>query len=326
MGRPTVKQIFYTILAAAVMVGGCTKSQREGWEKRFERLGGEEKSAAPVDTLNAESFALGRDRQDMLALQVAVAKMQQIAEVLEFPAELQASPDRQVSIRAPIRGKITQLPVKLGSRVEKNALLAIIENPQNLGQKYRVRAPMRGVVTRRRVSPGEWVSDGAELMQLINNEQIDGVIRLYEDELARVEIGQPVTFICQGQQARGRIYYIAPTLDARTRTVEARAVLNNPAGRLKTHAYATARIQVGKKIALVVPQSAVLHQDTRFIVFVRKGDQFEKRYIEPGLSTQGWVEIRSGLKEGEYVVTQGAFELKNLQFTSKGGEEEEDEE
>ena len=82
------------------------------------------------------------------------------------------------------------------------------------------------------------------------------------------------------------------------------------------------RIIVGEKNGLVVPNSALLHEEDHFIVFVQKGDQFEKRLVEPGVRSGEEVEIVDGLEDGEKVVTSGAYQLKNIAFSSAPAEED----
>ncbi|MGH7454620.1 MAG: efflux RND transporter periplasmic adaptor subunit, partial [bacterium] len=247
---------------------------------------------------------------------------QKIDDILETPAELVANPNHVASINAPMSGRITVLNVNLGSRVERNSIVAVIQNPENLGQKYEVRAPFAGIVTGRPVNLDEWIESGTQIMVIANYATMDGVIRLYADELRRVKIGQEVILDCNGLTAKGKITMISPFLDPDTRTAEARATFVNPQNQLKANAYATAQIIVDQKEALVAPKSAILPEDLEFIVFVQTSDRFEKRLIETGIQQNDVVEILNGLHEGEVVVSQGAYQLKNINFSSATVEEE----
>lgn len=318
-----IQKSFFAIIFFA-LVFGCTENQREGWEKRFESALGEPAQEAKAGTLNANNFAMANDKQEMIGLETTLADFRQIDDVLELPSELQANPNSIVSISAPLRGRISVLNVSLGSPVEQNAVVAVIENPENLGQKLPIRAPIRGVVSKRPANAGEWVEEGANLLEITDYTTLVGVIRIYEDELGKVAPGQEVVFTCNGLTAKGQISYISSALDPDTRTAEARAIVSNPGGRLKANAYASAQITISRKNALVISKSALLPEDTEFIVFVQAGERFEKRLVEIGIQQNGLVEISSGLSVGERVVSKGAFQLKNINFSSAAGEEDEE--
>jgi multidrug efflux pump subunit AcrA (membrane-fusion protein) len=315
------KLIYLGFLIYAFLLG-CTEHQRNGWENRVEGILGETTQVAKADTLNPNRFALAEDKQELIELKMATANKQKIDDILEAPAELVTNPNHVASVNAPMSGRITVLNVNLGSRVERNSILAVIQNPENLGQKYEVRAPLGGIVTGRSVHADEWIESGTQIMVIANYATMDGVIRLYEDELRSIKIGQEVIFDCNGLTAKGKITVISPFLDPDTRTAEARATFVNPQNQLKANAYATAQIIVDQKEALVAPKSAILPEDLELIVFVQSGDRFEKRFVETGIQQNGLVEILSGLNEGEVVVSQGAYQLKNINFSSAAVEEE----
>lgn len=319
------KEILSTIVLSLALLA-CTERQREGWEKRVEKISGEERRKAQGDTLNPSNFTLPEETQGLIGLETAVVTRQMIEDVLEVPAEIVPSPNNVASINAPMSGRITSLSVNLGSAVEKGAVIAVIENPQSLGQRFEVRSPLSGVVTMRAVNAGEWIESAKEMIDIIDYSTLHGVIRLYPDEQSRVRVGQAVEFESDGMIARGRLFILFPSVDPGTRTIEARAEISNPKGILKANSFATARILMRKKEAYVVPESALLHEEAHHTVFVKEGERFEKRSVEVGIRRNGLAEILGGLKAGDVVVSKGAYELKNKTFTSKGGEEGEEHE
>ncbi|HDL18817.1 MAG TPA: efflux RND transporter periplasmic adaptor subunit [Bacteroidetes bacterium] len=314
--------IFLMLISVAFI--SCTKKQRQGWEKRAEKITGEQEKTAPVaDTLNTNKFTLTDQNRRFLDLETTVVKKQPIADAIEVPAVTRPHPNHFVSIKAPIQGWIRELAVDPGSEVKENTVVAIIENPQNLGQRLQVRSPISGVVNKRPVNKNEWVENGAGLMEIIDYSALQGIMQLYPDEQSKVRIGQQVEFFRKGWSAKGRIQFISPTADPSTGSVEARADIANANRRIEANVPITARITIGEKTGLVVPNSALLHEEDHFIVFVRKGGQFEKRLVETGIRTNKMVEIVSGVTENEKVVTRGAYQLKNMAFSSAPTSEEE---
>jgi Cu(I)/Ag(I) efflux system membrane fusion protein len=128
-----------------------------------------------------------------------------------------------------------------------------------------------------------------------------------------VKVGDPATVSLPyqpGRTFRGRVTYINPTLDEKSRTVKARIELANPSGLLKPDMYA--EIDFGGSLGrgVAVPDSAVMGTGEREIVFVAKGEGvFEPREVETGLKVRGLFEIRRGVAAGEKVVTGANFLL-----------------
>lgn len=315
------------VLVSCLMLVSCTKHQREGWEKRAEKITGEENKAQTeqADTLSASNFSLTKERQELIGIETTPVKFQSIENVIELPAEIIPDPNKSVEIRSPISGQLAEVRVNFGSTVKKGEILAVIENPQSPGQKMEVHSPLTGMVAQRNINAGEWVESGNELMDLVDYSSLYGVIRLFPDEQDKVKVGQAVEFATEEETIHSSISLILPSIDVATRTLEARAAIRNEGFKLPVHAFATAKIVIGRKKALVVPASALIHEEAQHSVFVKEDDRFEKRTVEIGIKHNGLAEVLSGLRAGEVVVSQGAYQLKNITFTSKGPEEGEHE-
>jgi len=126
-----------------------------------------------------------------------------------------------------------------------------------------------------------------------------------------------------GKVFQGKITYIYPYVDAKTRTTKVRLVFDNADLLLKPDMFAELTIKADKRMnVLVIPAEAVIRSGTRNQVFVVKGKgKFEPRLVELGLSSEGLVEVLQGLKHGEKVVTSAQFlidsESKLLEATAK---------
>ena len=136
-------------------------------------------------------------------------------------------------------------------------------------------------------------------------------ITIYEYEAGLVSEGMPVqvdTLAYPGQTFQGRIVSITPLLEAATRTLKARALVENPGGKLKLEMFANARIdyELGEKLA--VPEDAVMHAGARDIVYVvDPNGYFEPKTVKLGAKAQGYYEVLQGLTAGEDVVTSANF-------------------
>ena len=136
-------------------------------------------------------------------------------------------------------------------------------------------------------------------------------ITIYEYEAGLVKEGLAVqvdTLAYPGQTFPGRIVSITPLLEAATRTLKARALVENPQGKLKLEMFANARIDYDLGEKLAVPEDAVMHAGTRNIVYIADPNgYFTPRTVTLGAKAQGYYEVLQGLAAGEDVVTSANF-------------------
>jgi multidrug efflux pump subunit AcrA (membrane-fusion protein) len=136
-------------------------------------------------------------------------------------------------------------------------------------------------------------------------------VTVYEYEAAMVKEGMTVSVDAPAYPGRifqGRIVSIAPVLEAATRTLKARALVDNPDGLLKLEMFVNVRISCDLGEKLAVPEEAVMHAGTRNIVFIADPNgYFTPRTVTLGAKAQGYYEVLQGLTAGEEVVTSGNF-------------------
>jgi cobalt-zinc-cadmium efflux system membrane fusion protein len=130
--------------------------------------------------------------------------------------------------------------------------------------------------------------------------------------LGSVRIGDAVDISTDAypEVFHGRISYLASALDPTTRTLQARIVTENPTHKLKKDMYVTATVRAGAVAnALLVPEAAVLRDDQNqpFVYLQTGANQFARRLVTAGDSSNGRTQITSGLSEGERVVGDGSL-------------------
>ena len=174
-------------------------------------------------------------------------------------------------------------------------------------------APASGVVTRLGVRSGMEVKPNSNLYTIADLSRVWVLANVYEYELPWLELGQQALVelsYLPGKAIQGELTYIAPFLDPKTRTAEVRLELDNSAGRLKPEMFANIVIAGSPRPdALAIPSAAVLRSGRRTVAVVALGEgRFEPRDIELGLdSGDGWLEVRSGLSDGEEIVISSQF-------------------
>lgn len=177
-------------------------------------------------------------------------------------------------------------------------------------------APLSGEAVERLCAPGQLIQAGQTQCFTISNMKTVWVLaNVYEDQLAYVHVGDPVTIKTDAYPDvfHGRISFMGAALDPTSRTLQARIDTANPQGKLKKDMYVTATVVAGKiSNALLVPDSAVLRDaENEPFVYVEAGpDRFARRQVKVGASDAGKTQIVSGLKPGERVAGDGSLFLQ----------------
>lgn len=154
-----------------------------------------------------------------------------------------------------------------------------------------------------------------DMLHIADLNQVWVEAAVYESEIPLLVPGQKAELeldYLPGENLEGEVAFIYPYLDKKAQANNVRLIFDNRAGTLKPDMSATVRIFAPAiEEALAVPSEAVLHSGTRDIVFVARGDgTFDPREVKAGIeSDDGFVQIVSGLFDGERVVVSGQFLL-----------------
>lgn len=174
-------------------------------------------------------------------------------------------------------------------------------------------SPVSGVVVEKNVVQGQSVTPGMPLMTVADLSTVWVTAELRESDAGSVRQGSPASIELSafpGQRIEGRVSYVYPTLQTEARTIKARIVLPNPGGRIKPGMYATVRMTTPMATALTAPASAVIQTGDRTYVFVEQsGRQLIPRDVRLGRRGGDYVEVLSGVRAGERVVTSAQFLL-----------------
>jgi membrane fusion protein, copper/silver efflux system len=192
------------------------------------------------------------------------------------------------------------------------SLLADIERTREVPLTFTWTAPRNGIVLERNVVPGMRVMPGEVLFRIADHTAVWALIDVAERDLGAIAAGQSVAVRARSYPDKtftGKVALVYPHLMASTRTVRVRVELPNQDGLLLPDMYAEAEIETGNaKPVLAVPEDAVIDSGDRRLVILDRGEgRFEPRAVEVGRRGAGYAEIRSGIAEGDVVVTSANF-------------------
>jgi membrane fusion protein, copper/silver efflux system len=211
--------------------------------------------------------------------------------------------------------------------VRKLLLLGIdrsqIESITTAAPTFVMRAPISGTIVQNQALRGSAVNPGDVLYSVGTLDDVWITGDIYEDELARVHVGQKleaVTTAYPDQVFRGIIARISPNVDPNTHTLQIRCQVANPDLRLKPQMLAVVKIVVEPGQALIVPLIAVVFETDDYFAYVDAGDdRIERRKVVIGSwNQQGYARVISGLSPGDRVVTTQTLQVDELWHEAHG--------
>jgi RND family efflux transporter MFP subunit len=184
-----------------------------------------------------------------------------------------------------------------------------------------LRAPIAGVLNSMAAGPGEVVAADQAVFTVLNPETVwieasipeSGVALLSKAKDATVELpGEPGRFMPITGEGRGQLLSLGLEVDAATRTVPLIYETTNREGQFRVGQNVTLHVETARvDETLAVPESAFIEEGDQLVAFVQvSGETFEKREIKAGISDTGFVQVLDGIKEGERVVTKGAYAIR----------------
>lgn len=204
-----------------------------------------------------------------------------------------------------------------------SGVAAQVARTRRLDPFITVTAPLSGVLTDRKINVGELADPSKELFTLADLSRVWVVADIYERDIPKVRIGQPVKLTLDSLAGRvfpGRVSYLASELDPQTRTLQLRAVVPNGNQQLKPDMFARVEVMVGDSGMLSVPRTALQRNGDFTYAYVPVGPhRYEERQVEVGMDDGQYVQIAHGLKSGEKVVIRGTLALQGEAIKTAGG-------
>jgi cobalt-zinc-cadmium efflux system membrane fusion protein len=230
---------------------------------------------AQTDLITAQNTVRAND----IALHAVRNRLRILGKTEEEIASLEAQPTQKLDtvaiVTAPVRGTITQRQIGVGQYINSEAAGATI--------------------------PVYTISDLSTVYLIANVREVDAPL-MHVGLLLEVHV-----LAYPGRVFKGKVSYVAPSIDPNTHRLPVRADVENPDGALKPGMFANFSIITGEaSMAPAIPQEAIVYEGERARVWVAgDGDTLGLREIRTGRISEGMVEVPTGLSPGEKVVTSG---------------------
>lgn len=271
---------------------------------------------AKLQPLASEGIASGRSiLEQQSARETAQAAFQSACETARIQAAQRAL--KADTLAAHARRRTSVARERLGSLIGEAHDDAMMGEAKEALSLWRLKAPIAGTVEELPIAASERVTSSTSLMTIADTTSLWvhaeirdrdwGALTLMPGQKVRVEPSA-----LPGQFLTGEVVYVGRMQGAETRAVPIVVRIANEHDRLRPGMFARVFLPEGElREVLAVPTSAFVQHERRQFVFVEKSPGvFHDIDVVPGLHNTDWVEIKDGLKNGERVVTRGAFALK----------------
>ena len=182
-------------------------------------------------------------------------------------------------------------------------------------KESRVISPIDGVIAKRYVKAGNMAKEFGDLFYIVNQDELHGIVHLPEQQLTSLKLGQEAQIFSNQQSNQtidAKVLRISPIVDPQSGTFKVTLAVPNENARLKAGMFTRVELKYDThENVITVPYSALINQDNKQALYVIEGTNANRREVTIGYREGDAVEIVSGIKPGDQVVTRGHQNLKD---------------
>lgn len=265
--------------------------------------------------IRAKKEALSRKvLEKIVPVRVVQPQRREIFEKIRASGSIQAQ--TEVLLVPKVSGKIIRNLVQMGSPVRKGNIVSII-NRDEVGYEfkpYEIRSDGKGVVSRILLNPGASVNPATPIMAIVDIDTVKAVMAVDELKIRFVRVGLAVQLKMAAYPDdvfTAKVTAISPIANPQTRAIDIEITVPNPGYRLKPGMYAEMEMVQNRRSGLMLPIAAVVDRGGQKFVFSVAADRARMEPVVTGAINGDEIEIVSGLRGSENIVSSGADRLEN---------------
>lgn len=257
------------------------------------------------------------------ALLVQIDDSNQLAELASDQAQLRLAASNLHRTRKLIATRAASQSLLDSDLASYQVDRAAIKNIQATLNKLAIRAPFSGYLGIRQVNVGQYLTPGTKIVDLQSWSPLYANFTLPQSDLRNIQVGTPVqleTDALPGQTFSGKVTALGSSINSSTRQIDVQATIDNPKNQLRPGLFGQLTVvRKQEENVLVIPVSAISYNTFGDYVYLIKKEKKAgktqevavQQVVKPGKQRDGMVEILSGLKPGDQVVTAGQVKLVN---------------
>ena len=299
-----IRYLVFVLVAAGLVYGGYRMLTPATTKTTATEKAEKEERSDSVVLSDAKIAAAG--------IELAKASSGVLRDSLMLNGMVQPNQEALVQVTPRFPGIVREVRKRVGDRVQRGDVLAIVESNQSL-TPYELKAALAGTVIDRQTTLGEYVSEQKPAFVIADLSTVWVDFSVYRRDLTRVSIGDQVLIdpADGGPAIDAEVSYLSPVGSSDTQSALARAIVPNSEQRLRPGLFITGRLTLSaKQVGVAVKSSALQTIDNRTVVFVRNGDKFEARDVEIGERDSELMEITFGVLEGDVYAARNSFIVK----------------
>lgn len=220
--------------------------------------------------------------------------------------------EETVHISPRFPGVVKEVFKKLGEYVKKGEALAVIESNESL-RNYEIKSDIDGMVIKKNINLGMYISGQESVFVITDLNTVWADFNIYRHDLSQIKVGDSILVksLDGNISQESTISYISSIGYESTQSIVARAIMENPNNTWKPGLFITGEINVDNAFVDVAIKDSALQTFRDWdVVFLNSGDLFEAAPVKIGKRNKEWVEITSGLSDGDRYVSENSYILK----------------
>ena len=307
---------FIAVIMLILVISGCNKDSNTIKEEQKDTEHAEEGMHSEEQKITIDEAS-----RKIIGLEVKEAEYRIMEDTLDVTGEIAKDTEKIFHVTPKTAGEITEIKAMYGDIIKEGTILATIKTPNSSEE---IVSLVAGMITGVTIKQGQHADEVTSLFTISDLSIINANFDMYEKDMGNVKIGQKikVTTIAYPEKIfSGKIVFISPRVDETSRTIKVRAEIDNQLYLLKFNMYVTGKIIINDGRFLSIPSKALQKVKDKQIVFVSNGDkEFATKEIVAGFEDNGYIQVLSGLKQGDKVAVEGSFLLKSELLKSEMGE------